>query len=274
MKATRVVFIVLLFAIGCKQGEDKNLLKKEYYPDGAIKTKTFRIDGDDKHVLKKEYFRNGKLKHEITYIINDTTRDGSAIYYYKSGQLGDKCFYLKGRKDGSDTDYYENGVIEEIGMYWSGKGLGSFYYYYPNGKIETYNASDADSDFNVHTYDLSGKRKYEWGRIVSLHVSTTDGKTKRYVVNDTLMLAFQIAEPPDFRTQVKIGLYKVEGEKRILIDTFKDYQRNQWSQAVYEHRFNTAGNYEIACIGQMFDTLNKTYSNWDSVFIEHTVYER
>jgi hypothetical protein len=277
MKATRVVFIVLLLSIGCKNGDGKHVIKKEYYPSGKIMSEiSYLINDTIKDGSAIDYFSNGQIMGK-SYYSNDY-QNGLVTGYYKNGQLKYKFFSVDGHRHGTDTNYYESGIIEDIGIYWHGKGLGSFYYYYPSGKIEAYNARDnTDSSFMIEDFDISGNRTDISGHIVSRHVSTTDDIDKHYTTSDTLTLAFPIAEPPDFRTQVKIGLYKMEGDKRTLIDTFKEYphdQWNKWHHAVYLHKFSAAGNYMVACMGQMYDTLYKSYTNWDTVFIDHTVYER
>lgn len=66
--------------------------------------------------VKKEFFSNGKLKSEIAYI-NDTVKEGKAIYYYETGSVGRVCFYKKNRIDSLYIEYYPDGTIKKQGMY-------------------------------------------------------------------------------------------------------------------------------------------------------------
>ncbi len=89
-RAVLTLLIVLLFAAaGCSRE-----VKKEYYPDGKLKS-----------VLN---YKKGKL-------------EGIALYYYQNGQLKERVNYRKGKRERTGTTYYESGKLKEEINYVDGK---------------------------------------------------------------------------------------------------------------------------------------------------------
>ncbi len=106
MNRKRTIFtllIVLLFvAAGCSRE-----VKKEYYPDGQLKS-----------VLN---YKKGKL-------------EGIALYYYQSGNLKERVNYRRGKRERVGTTYYESGKLKEEITYVDGKRE-SIKLYDENGKL-------------------------------------------------------------------------------------------------------------------------------------------
>jgi antitoxin component YwqK of YwqJK toxin-antitoxin module len=102
-RAVLTLLIVLLFAAaGCSRE-----VKKEYYPDGKLKS-----------VLN---YKKGKL-------------EGIALYYYQNGQLKERVNYRKGKRERTGTTYYESGKLKEEITYVDGKRE-SIKLYDENGKL-------------------------------------------------------------------------------------------------------------------------------------------
>ena len=102
-RAVLTLLIVLLFAAaGCSRE-----VKKEYYPDGTLKS-----------VLN---YKKGKL-------------EGIALYYYQNGQLKERVNYRRGKRERVGTTYYESGKLKEEITYVDGKRE-SIKLYDENGKL-------------------------------------------------------------------------------------------------------------------------------------------
>ncbi len=102
-RSVLTLLIVLLFvAAGCSRE-----VKKEYYPDGKLKS-----------VLN---YKKGKL-------------EGIALYYYQSGNLKERVNYRKGKRERTGTTYYESGKLKEEIHYVDGKREG-IKLYNENGEL-------------------------------------------------------------------------------------------------------------------------------------------
>ena len=90
MNTKRVLLLFLLvLAVGCSRE-----VKKEYYPDGKLKS-----------VLN---YKKGKL-------------EGIAKYYYENGNLKERVNYRKGKRERTGTIYYETGELKGERSYEDGK---------------------------------------------------------------------------------------------------------------------------------------------------------
>ena len=72
--------------------------------------------------VKKEYYPNGKLKSEIGF--SDSLRDGEAKFYYENGNLKEERNYVNGRVEGIVKLYRENGKLSELFTITDGKREG------------------------------------------------------------------------------------------------------------------------------------------------------
>jgi len=106
------LLIVLLFAAaGCSRE-----VKKEYYPDGKLKS-----------VLN---YKKGQL-------------EGIALYYYQNGQLKERVNYRRGKRERTGTTYYESGKLKEEINYVDGKRK-SVKLYNENGELISEPADKGD----------------------------------------------------------------------------------------------------------------------------------
>jgi len=76
----------------------------------------FIMDG-----LRKEYYPDGKLKSEINY--RQAARDGMCRLYYENGQLQASGNYRDGLQEGTWQMYNENGMLTSEETYMQGKLL-------------------------------------------------------------------------------------------------------------------------------------------------------
>jgi hypothetical protein len=202
--------------------------------------------------VKREYYPNGKLKSEITYV-DDTTKEGKAIFYYESGKVAKESFYKRNMLDSLKKEYNTEGTLIFKGYYYKGEQIGSNYFYYDNGQLELYNALDYEHEpFYVLKFDPSGNLIKEEGLTVSMTPASPTLKEK-YHIGDTMELWFCIAEPPGYQEpKVVIGMQE---KSTGFVDTFKEYKvRN--SKAIYSTVFKKEGLYQIICISEITNREN------------------
>ncbi len=129
-------------------------IKKEYYPDGRLKSVTPFKDGkingikkiysDDeslwieisyrngiKHGVEKWYHRNNKVSVFRNY--KNGRIEGAERIYYKSGQLESEYFYENGEREGIAKGFYESGQYKWIVNYKNGNSEGDYTFFYPSG---------------------------------------------------------------------------------------------------------------------------------------------
>lgn len=222
-----------------------------------------RDDRGENGFVKKEYYSNGNLFSEVEYL-NDSIKNGVAKFFYKNGQLKEQGTFIDNIKDGVYVAFFENGVIKERGNFRMGKPLGSFYYYYPNGNLRLYNAQDYKEDvFYVLKLDTIGQKIKEDGRIISATVSSPS-YIEHYVVGDTLILEYCVAQPPGYKTNILIGHYLKNGKVKKMIRAFEKYSIVQ-SIATYKLIANEPGVYVIVNAGELIDSLSKQ-SKFDTTY--------
>ncbi len=69
--------------------------------------------------LRKEYYPNGKLKSEINY--RQAIRDGMCRLYYENGQMQAEGSYRDGLQEGTWRKYDKNGVLKAEETYKHGE---------------------------------------------------------------------------------------------------------------------------------------------------------
>ena len=76
---------VIVWAIGSNNADKKVTIKKEYYPNGRLKTEIpYKKDGKINGIAKA-YYENGRLKIETPY--KDGKANGIAKANYESGTI-------------------------------------------------------------------------------------------------------------------------------------------------------------------------------------------
>jgi hypothetical protein len=213
--------------------------------------------------VKKEYYSNGNLFSEVEYL-NDSIKNGVAKFFYKNGQLKEQGTFTDNIKDGEYVAFFENGTIKERGNFRMGKPLGNFFYYYPNGNLRLYNAQDYKEDvFYALKLDTICQKIKEDGRIISPTVSSPSYK-KHYVVDDTLILEYCVAQPPGYKTNILIGHYLKKGKVKKMIRAFEKYPIVQ-SIATYRFKAKEPGVHVIVNAGELIDSLSKQ-SKFDTTY--------
>lgn len=232
--------VVIVSLVGCARERGGRFTLEEFYADGST------------------------VKNKIEYL-NDSTMDGSAIYYYENGQIASEGFFKNNKRHGIYTEYYIDGTIKETGKYTNGKTRGNFYYYYSNGTLEIYNAKHYGNDvFYVVKFDSLGNKIKEEGLVICRTVAAYPLKEK-YAVGDDIELNYSIAEPPGYIPEVFIGLYKnSDNGKRDIIDTFRQYPVVE-GLVNYNYTFSSSGYYSFECRGKLTDSLG-------NLIMENTAY--
>lgn len=82
-------------------------------------------------IVHKDYYPDGIIKSEITF--SDTLRDGIAKFYYENGNLKEERNYINGRVDGTVKQYYNNGKLHQIFSLINGKKEGPVSLFDSNG---------------------------------------------------------------------------------------------------------------------------------------------
>jgi len=140
-------------------------LQKEIRSDGSILVGGYN-DGKKQGVFR-EYDSVGNLKTSYTYKNDIKTgeglldtlgnKDGVWTYFYDSGELQVKGFYISGIRDKEWIFYYKNGAIQQKGIYSLGKPQGTWKWWYHNKQLlreETYRKGKEDG--TVIEYDSLG----------------------------------------------------------------------------------------------------------------------
>ncbi|MFW6222428.1 MAG: toxin-antitoxin system YwqK family antitoxin [Bacteroidota bacterium] len=134
---------------GKKAVRDKSVadyeIRKNYYPDGSIKTQATYLDGK-MDGIRREYDKQGNITG--AYVMDQGKVVGEGIVdktgmkqdewkeYYESGRLKAEGYYKDNRKVGKWIYYFENGEIEQRGEYNDdGKAIGEWRWYYSNGQL-------------------------------------------------------------------------------------------------------------------------------------------
>ncbi len=190
-------------------------VRKEYYPNGSIKTMaTYSEDGvpegirreydPDGKVVRSFVFRKGKVVEEG--IITDAgTKEGNWKEYYPDGQLKAIGYFENDNKTGEWKYYYPNGKLEETGKFVNGKPDSVWRWFYPSGKLlrkeSFFNGlsdgllTEYDEDGNVIIQGdfIEGKKEGIWIYIVGDNRDEIEyadglrnGESKSYYKNITL----------------------------------------------------------------------------------------
>ncbi|MBP6023180.1 hypothetical protein [Ferruginibacter sp.] len=143
--------VFLLFAVTVAfSSYAQTEIKKEYYPDGKIKSETPYVDGK-KNGIEKSYYESGKTHWETPYL-NDKL-NGIIKGYSLNGLLRTESPYVDGKKSGITKRYYENGNIEMT----INDSTKEIKFYYENGNIHFEYLNNIDYlDSKGKEYSLDG----------------------------------------------------------------------------------------------------------------------
>jgi RHS repeat-associated protein len=149
---------------------DGGVVRKEYYPDGAIKASY----GARTYPVEYTYDAQGRMKTMTTYQ-NYAKRQGAAVttwnYDPKRGFLQSKR-YADGQ--GPEYEYYASGKIKN--RKWA-RGIVTTYGYTAAGELETIAYSDKQTPSIRHEYDRQGRRvKTVQGELITTQTFNSAGQ--------------------------------------------------------------------------------------------------
>ncbi len=81
--------------------------------------------------VKKEYYQNGNLKSKTYY--KDDLKNGEEMNYYPGGELKNIITYKEGKQEGPYFVYYKNGNLEKTGVITNGQLDGMYYEFTETG---------------------------------------------------------------------------------------------------------------------------------------------
>lgn len=134
---TKTFFAFLLIIALCAcNGERKESAAQEkidYYPGGAIKTKTQLLDGVSLYKVS-EFYENGKL-HGVHYT-KDGKRDSTFLELQENGDTIMVASARNGEPHGAVIEYFPNGKRHKVMHYTDGVANGMVERYFENGQKE------------------------------------------------------------------------------------------------------------------------------------------
>lgn len=99
--------------------------------------------------------QNGDVKLKAQ--VKEGVLEGSADYFYASGNLMESGIFKNGKKDAKWTRFSENGTISAIGFYSLGKKTNTWFVYDANGKKRfEMNYSDGEKTGTWTNWDENG----------------------------------------------------------------------------------------------------------------------
>lgn len=103
-------------------GEENPKMVKKRREDGTLSSVNPVDEDGYVHGVKVNYYEDGKTVHsQVTY--EHGRKHGPAIWYFKSGKVGEHTTYYNGRKHGLTKRYFETGEIREEVTYEKGEEL-------------------------------------------------------------------------------------------------------------------------------------------------------
>ena len=99
---------------------------------------TYEAPNKPKGIIK-DYYITGEQQGDFYAVYMDYDDEGKnffegeANWYYKSGKLERKCFFLNSKINGPEISYFEDGTIQSSANYNNGTLDGAMIAYYPNG---------------------------------------------------------------------------------------------------------------------------------------------
>lgn len=173
MNNINIIVIISFFVLQSCTRE----VKKEYYPDGTLRTE-YEIVKGKKNGYYKSYYPNGNYNF-IAYYKEDSLH-GVKTSYYEDGTIHWELNYTYGKehglfkkidergykweeefknglKSGYSKIFYPNGRIRSLAFYKNNKIEGEFKYFYENGELEQVGYALHDSVICYNTYKENGE---------------------------------------------------------------------------------------------------------------------
>ncbi|MBP6688064.1 MAG: energy transducer TonB [Lacibacter sp.] len=199
-------------------------------------TISFYIDGSEKKVEQKNatFLRLG-IREETywrvydLYLTGDKIRmkgyckddslklkEGPCDYYYKSGKLFARRYYMNGKQHGLDKSWYETGRLQDSAMYKNGVVIGEEKGWYEDGKLRF-----------IISYDTSGNGNGSSQNFYQNGVIRNKGNYKNEKRNGGWLYYREDNSPASEVTFEKDSVitYKAFDEKGKLLNKVKDFER-------------------------------------------------
>jgi len=129
------LLVFILFVLnGCTEPSiGGNMVKKEYYTGGQIRSEFIMDDKTGKNGILKEYRYNGILASTVR--VTNGVNNGMKLIYDNDGLIIRKIPYVNGRIDGTVKDLYPNGEILATIPYKNGVRNGQAFSYSRDGSV-------------------------------------------------------------------------------------------------------------------------------------------
>ena len=147
----KIIMLSLTFLIACSD-KDIKIVK---YPNGNIKliaplnSKGFN-EGESIF-----YYESGIIKSK-TFYMNDTINSYSH-QFYPNGKIQYIANFKKGKQEGVFFEFYADGHLKQKNNYKQGYENGLFLFYYNNGKLSMSGLTKKDTTQYYTSYDSLGK---------------------------------------------------------------------------------------------------------------------
>jgi antitoxin component YwqK of YwqJK toxin-antitoxin module len=157
------------------------------------------LDGCKQATIKKEYYPNGVLKSETAF--EKQKQNGICKRYYPNGNLEEKLEFIDDYANGDFCKFENTGDSLVRGFYVQGAVVGPTYWYHKN-KVVLYNESDFQGNaYYVIKYDsLDQKVIKEEGVAVSPDITLSKDKKSLNSNN----VSFYYAEPDGYNNHLNI----------------------------------------------------------------------
>jgi antitoxin component YwqK of YwqJK toxin-antitoxin module len=240
-----LIATLLCAVVACTQKQRATLIVSKD-ERGILTSEIYYINDSIKHGLARYYFENGRIQREVEFV--NGNREGWDKRYKPNGILERKTYFIGGVAEGEDYVYYDDGTVNTFQHFNNGSGYGSTYFYYPNGKLETYRCTDFFGDvIYVVKWNTTGEKVKEAGVVFSrnFYIDGVDS-TAVVRVNQDVAIQVTVAEPPDTKASISMGLITGDGKRKYL-----EVLSIGNNTANYTHRFSEIGSYDIVTIGEL-----------------------
>lgn len=115
-----------------------------YYESKIKENTVIELHREDQTIFAKGKFAN-------------SDRVGDWTFYYRNGNIKEKCFYKDGVLAGPYTTYFQNGIVKDSSTYKSGNKDGLYQLFYANGHLKREGWIDDDNQVGQwYNYQIDG----------------------------------------------------------------------------------------------------------------------
>ncbi|MBL0317041.1 MAG: hypothetical protein IPP69_15280 [Flavobacteriales bacterium] len=201
--------------------EGKTIGPVIYYDQFGAKSIEFELTPTGINGMRKEYYPEGQIKSEAKLVDNDY----QDVYtsYHSNGKIDTKGNFVKGKKEGEWLYYFENGQIYTKGSFKSDRKTGTWYTYTEKGMLaeeENYGSS-GELEGMTKVYDIEGKIlreiEYKKDKAITMTHYNTDGSTLAQVkMKDNVLNG-------EFYNSIRVKAYEGRIEKKSFDGPYKEF---------------------------------------------------